>query len=107
VVTEANQARLGAYVLTRGSTVFDGDRPSTGSGGTLRLRSGRAMFYLRGESSVMVRSKSDADSKHVGAELVSGEMVLSSAVDSGAEIVACHAQIRPGRIRPRFCRFGY
>jgi hypothetical protein len=96
VVMEANQARLGAYAVTQGSTVFDGDKLSTGSGGTLRLRSGRAMFYLRGESSLMVRSKSDADSKRVEAELVAGEMVLSSAVDSGAEIAACHAQIRPG-----------
>jgi hypothetical protein len=96
VVLEANHASLGAYAASEGSGVFDGDRLSTGTGGALRLRSGRAMLYLKNESSVIVRKKTEGPEKVLEAELFAGELVLSAAEESGTEILVRNARIRPG-----------
>jgi hypothetical protein len=46
IIVGANGARLGAHSASEGTSVYDGDRLSTETGGALRLRSGTSMLYL-------------------------------------------------------------
>jgi hypothetical protein len=96
VVMEATHASLGSSAVSGGSSVFEGDRISTGTGGSLRVRSGKTMLYLKDESSVVVREKTGSQKRMLEAELLSGEVVLSCAQAAGTEIVAINARIHVG-----------
>jgi hypothetical protein len=95
IVVQADHAKLGSSAASDGTTVYDGDRLSTETGGTLRLRSGGVMLYLADESSVIVRNGASAAAKEFEAELVKGAVVVSAAAGTGAEVVARSARIRP------------
>src|SRR5215831_11056885 len=57
VVVVAYRAQVNASEVSEGSTVYDGDRFSTGTGGVLRLRGVAVTLDLAEESMVFVRSE--------------------------------------------------
>lgn len=94
IVVLAEQARLGSEAATEGTTIYDGDRLSTGAGGSLRLRVGEAIVSLTEQSCVIVHENAGSASKEFEAELVSGTVVLSEMAGTEGEIVASSARIR-------------
>jgi hypothetical protein len=95
VIVQADRASLGTLAATEGTTIFDGDRVSTGDGGSLRMVLGEAMLYLGEQSRVTVRNDGSTAEKHFEAELESGAVVLSTAAGRNGEIVASAARVRP------------
>jgi hypothetical protein len=94
VVTQATHASLGTYGVSAGSSVFDGDKLSTGTGGDLQLRSGKATFYLKEESSALLRRKTGSEGEILEGELFAGELIVSSVEGAATEILACHVRVR-------------
>jgi hypothetical protein len=94
MVVLADQARLGSEAATEGTTIYDGDRLSTGAGGSLRLKVGEAIVNLTEQSCVIVHEDPSRAAKEFEAELVSGAVVLSETAGTAAEIVASSARIR-------------
>jgi hypothetical protein len=88
IVVGASGARLGAHSASEGTSVYDGDRLSTEAGGALRLRSGTSTLYLAEESCVVIHRNLNGTAGDFGAELVSGQAVLSIVAGSASEIVA-------------------
>src|SRR5690348_5863861 len=95
IVVQADHASLDAQAVFEGTTVFDGDRLSTGAGGMLRLGIGEAMLDLKADSSVVVHSNTGNPTKALELELLSGIVVLSEPAESRAEIVASSARVQP------------
>ena len=95
IVVQADHASLDAQAVFEGTTVFDGDRLSTGADGTLRLGIGEALLDLTADSSVVVHSNTGKTEKALELELLSGTAVLSETAESKAEIVASSARVRP------------
>ncbi|MGB7284139.1 MAG: hypothetical protein WBE13_17880 [Candidatus Acidiferrum sp.] len=94
IIAQADHANLGSAAAAEGTTVFDGDRLSTGERGSLRLLLGEAMLYLGEQSSVIVHNDDSRAAKHFAAELVSGAVVLSATDATLGEIVASSARVR-------------
>jgi hypothetical protein len=94
IVVQADHASLGSEAATEGTTIYDGDRLSTGAGGSLRLLVGQASVYLMEQSSVIVHNDASRAAKEFEAELVSGAAVLSVTARTFAEIVAGSARVR-------------
>ena len=95
IVVQAENARLDAQAVFEGTTVFDGDRLSTGADGTLRLGIGEALLDLTANSSVVVHNNTGKAEKVLELELLSGTAVLSETAESAAEIAANSARVRP------------
>ncbi|HXJ05296.1 MAG TPA: hypothetical protein VNH65_09375 [Candidatus Acidoferrum sp.] len=95
IVVQADRASLDAQAVFEGTTVFDGDRLSTGAGGALRLGIGEAMLDLTADSSVVVHSNAGKIAKALEMELLSGTVVLSEPAEGRAKIVASSARVRP------------
>lgn len=95
IVVQADHASLDAQAVFEGTTVFDGDRLSTGADGTLRLGIGEALLDLTANSSVVVHNNTGKTEKALELELSSGTVVLSETAKSRAEIVASSARVRP------------
>jgi|SRR5579872_4859553 len=94
VVVLADGAKLGSQAASEGTTIYDGDRLSTGAEGSLRLLVGEAFVYLPQNSCVTVHKRAGEALQEFEAELVSGTAVLSVAAGSAAEIIASSARIR-------------
>lgn len=94
IVVLADHASLGSETAIEGTTVYDGDRLSTGAGGSLRLLVGQAIVYLTDQSCVMVHKGASGAAKEFETELVSGTVVLSVTAEMDAEIVASAARVR-------------
>jgi hypothetical protein len=95
MVVLAEHARLGSQAANEGTTIYDGDLLSTDADGSLRLMVGEAMVYLPHESSVTLHKGASRAAKEFEAELISGNVVLSVAAGTTAEIVARAAHIQP------------
>ena len=95
IVVLADRASLDSIAASEGTTVFDGDRLSTGAGGRMRLRIGEALLDLTADSSVVVHHNTTRVARDFQAELSSGTVVLSETPGSAAEIVASSAHVRP------------
>jgi hypothetical protein len=95
VIVQADRASLGSQAASEGTTIFDGDRLSTGDGGSLRMVLGEAMLYLGERSSVIVHNAASGAAKQFQAELVSGAVVLSATAAESGQIVASSARVRP------------
>lgn len=93
IVVLADRARLGSLDAAEGTTIYDGDRLSTGAGGSLRLRAGETIVNLTEQSCMMVHASPGSASKKFEAELVSGTVALSETAGTTAEIVASSARI--------------
>ncbi len=93
IVAQADNATLGSQAATEGTTIYDGDRVSTGAGGSLRLLVGGAIVYLMDQSSVIVHNDASQEAKEFEAELVSGSVVLSVTAGTSAEITASSVRI--------------
>ncbi len=95
VIVQAEHASLGSHSASEGTTIFDGDRLSTGDGGSLRMVLGEAMLYLGERSSVIVHNDASGAAKQFQAELVSGAVVLSATAAEIGQIIASSARVRP------------
>lgn len=95
VVAQANRASLGFGAVAEGTTVYDGDRLTTGADGSLQLLVGDAMLYLADQSSAVVRSHPSGAKKEFQAELLSGAAVLSLTAKTAGEILVTSASLRP------------
>jgi hypothetical protein len=95
MVVLADHATLDSEAAAEGTTIYDGDRLSTGAGGSLRLRVGEAIVSLTEQSCVIVHEGAGGAAKEFEAELISGAAVLSETAGTAAEIVASSAHIRP------------
>jgi hypothetical protein len=94
IIAQADHANLGSQAASEGTTIFDGDRLTTGERGSLRLLLGETMLYLGEQSSVIVHNDTSRAAKHFVAELVSGAVVLSATDATLGEIVASSARVR-------------
>jgi hypothetical protein len=95
IVVQAERASLGSEAASEGTTIYDGDRLSTGEGGSLRLSVGETLLSLQDQSIVIVHSGAGGMAKEFEAELVMGTAALSVPAASSAEIVASLARVRP------------
>jgi hypothetical protein len=95
MVVLADHAKLGSLAASEGTTIYDGDRLSTGADGSLQLLVGEAIVNLTDQSCVIVHEDASRAAKEFEAELVSGAVVLSETAGTDAEIVASSARIRP------------
>jgi hypothetical protein len=93
-IVVAEGASLSWGSASEGTSVYDGDRLSTETGGALQLRSGGVTLALGGASSVTVRSNANGAGKEFEAELASGTITLSAAGEAAAEIQALGAHFR-------------
>ena len=94
VVSEANRAHLNTGAASVGATVYDGDRFSTETGGSLLLRGTGATLQLRGESEVNLRSLPNG-AQRIEADLNWGTLAFKSWLPAALEIVADDARIHP------------
>lgn len=95
VIVEADRANLDSQGVANGTTIYDGDRLTTGDGGSLRIAAGESMLYLAAQSGVIVREGTDGATKRLEAELLLGTIEFSTTAGSTAEIVVNAASIRP------------
>jgi hypothetical protein len=93
-VTHAEQAHLGTVEASVGSTIYDGDRLSTGIDGMLRISSRTVTLQLAAESTLTIRQRSRPDGD-ILAELTSGILVLAAAPNASVAVAADEASIRP------------
>lgn len=96
VVLSAENAHVGAGVISSGETIYDGDRLQTPPDGTLRVRLGAGQLFLHQDSEAEVHALANG----FRAQLNSGSVVVSSAEGQGFELVADGATIRPANAQP-------
>jgi hypothetical protein len=95
IVVLSNHAKLGPEAAGEGTTIYDGDRLSTETDGSMRIMVGEAIVYLPEHSCVTLHRGARGVPKEFETDLVSGSVVLSVTAGSAAEIVARAAHIRP------------
>ena len=98
-VTHAERAHLGQVEASVGSTIYDGDRLSTGIGGMLRISSRSVTLQLAAESILTIRQRSRLDGD-ILAELTSGVLVFAAAPNAGVAVAADGASVRPAGTTP-------
>ncbi len=91
IIVTAERAHLGDAAASPGSSVFGGDRVSTGEKGSLQVRTGAARFYLAAMSSATLTS----DGGVTVATLNAGTAIFSTSTANGIELLAATAHIRP------------
>ncbi len=96
VVVSAENAVVGAGVITGGATVYDGDRLLTPERGTLRVRLGAEQLILRSDTDTEVHAIPNGFS----AKLYHGSVLVSSAEGQTFELEADGATIRPANGQP-------
>jgi hypothetical protein len=94
VVTHAERARLGEAAVSVGSTIYDGDRLSTETGGVLRISSSALRLQLEAQSSVILRRAATPED-NIQAELGSGTVIFSTGQTGNIAVLADDALIRP------------
>ncbi len=91
VVVESRRAQLGSGAATPGTTLFDGDRLTTDSEGSLRLRTGNTILYLPRSSGISLRQTPTGPQS----TLFAGTVVVSMATESSFAVSADGALLRP------------
>jgi hypothetical protein len=94
IIVLAEHASSGTQAAIEGTTIYDGDRLSTDTGGSLRLQVGNAFVSLGDQSCVTIHRVTSGAAKELEAELVAGAVVLSVAKGESAEIIASSAHVR-------------
>jgi hypothetical protein len=94
IVIQAERAHIDETAASEGSTIYEGDRLSTESGGLLRVDSPALRLQLDAQSTLTLR-RAAAPQTEIMAELASGTLVFSAAQDSNILVVADDAMIRP------------
>jgi hypothetical protein len=94
VVIHAERAHVGEALASEGSTIYEGDRLSTESGGLMRVNGPALRLQLDAQSTVTLRRTATPEAG-IMAELASGTLVFSAARDSNVLVVADDATIRP------------
>lgn len=94
ILTHAERARIGETVASEGSTVYEGDRLSTESGGLLRVNSPALQLQLDAQSTLTLRQTASPQADVV-AELASGTLVFSVSSNGNFHVAADDATIRP------------
>jgi hypothetical protein len=95
IVAQADHASLGSQAASEGTSIFDGDKLSTGADGSMQVVVGEALLYLADQSSVIVHDESNTATKEFEAELISGMVALSATVRNSGVILASAARVRP------------
>src|SRR5271154_5645064 len=98
LVTQAQDAHLGAAAVAIGTTVYPGDTIATEEGGTVRLKVGGSQFYLLSSSSATLSANSTA----VNAAVARGTVGFSS---NGTDQLAL--EIPEGTVRAANGQPGY
>jgi hypothetical protein len=87
-------AHVGEAAASEGSTIYEGDRLSTESGGVMRIDTHALTLRLSGQSSLVLRRLAGPEGK-IMAELVAGILVFSAARTGNIVVAAHDAMIRP------------
>lgn len=90
VVLLADQAQLSAAGAAAGATIFDGDKLSTESKGSLRVRAGLAQLQLLGGSEATLNQTATG----VNATLTRGTLAVAAPSADAVEMHASEARIR-------------
>lgn len=93
-ITQANAALLGNANASVGTSIYDGDRLSTGAQGIVRIRSREATLVLLQESSLEVHNLTGPPDG-VSVELACGTLAFSAAASAVLAIRASGALVRP------------
>lgn len=96
VILAAKSANIGDGAATVGATVFDGDLLQTDRDGMLRVRFGSSQAALIGGSAALVHQSPEGFS----ANLMQGELILSSDQGQKFSLLADGATIQPGTSAP-------
>jgi hypothetical protein len=96
VILQAERANIGNSTATTGSTVFDGDLLQTDRDGLLRVRFGTSQAALIAGGAAVVHQSPNGFS----ANLMRGEVVLSSGQGQKFSLVADGATIQPSTSQP-------
>jgi hypothetical protein len=94
MVTHAERAHVGEAGASVGSTIYDGDRLSTESGGVLRITSIALTLQLEAGSSVILR-RTAVPEGNVQAELGSGNVIFFTGQAAGITVFANDALVSP------------
>jgi hypothetical protein len=94
MVAHAQRARAGEAAVSAGSTIYEGDRLSTESGGSLRISSPNLTLQLNEQSMLIVQHAASPEGG-IMAELAYGTLVFSAARAGNIVVVADDALIRP------------
>jgi len=94
MISHAERAHVGEAAASQGSTICEGDRLSTESGGLLRIDSPALKLQLDAQSIVTLRRAATSPGNIV-AELASGTLVFSAARTRNIVVVADDAMIGP------------
>jgi hypothetical protein len=95
-VVASDRASVGGAEAAVGTTVFDGDKLSTGDAGSVQLRAGSARFLLSASSLATVQ----ADGGFPEATLLRGSATFSTANAKAFSLNALTAMIRPNSDEP-------
>jgi hypothetical protein len=102
-IIAADQAHVGNAVADVGTTVYTGDRLSTGTNGTVQVRAGAARLLLLSNSAAVVSDNEGAPS----ARLVSGTATFSTGNARAFTLFASKASVRPQTDAPTIGQVTY
>jgi hypothetical protein len=94
VIIHADRAHVGEAVASVGSTIFDGDRLSTESGGMLRITLPAVTLQLGAQSSAAL-SHATGSEGNILVELAAGTLVFSAAPTGSIVVAADEALVHP------------
>src|ERR1700739_2184696 len=94
MITHAERAHVGESAASEGSTIYQGDRLSTESGGLMRISSSGLALQLEAQSTLVLRHPANPEAGTT-AELASGTLVFSAAKAGNIIVMADDALIRP------------
>jgi hypothetical protein len=94
MVTHAEHAHIGVAVASTGSTIYEGDRVSTETAGSVRIGIRAVTLQLDAQSTLVVQRLA-APEDAVLAEVVSGTLIFAAAPTGKIVVAADDASIRP------------
>lgn len=94
MVLHAERAHVGQAELSAGSTIFEGERLSTDTGGILRISLPGLTMQLGGQSAMVISDATGPDGNTL-AELASGSLLFSATPTASMMVVANEAVVRP------------
>ena len=92
MVTHAERAHVGGAAVSAGSTIYEGERLSTESGGSLRISSPNLTLQLNAQSVLIVQRGPQGG---FVAEVAAGTVIFAAARTGNIVVVADDALIRP------------
>ena len=94
VIVNAERAHIGTVAASEGSTIYEGDRLSTDTGGVLRIRGRSVTLQLDAQSSLVVSTMAGADG-NILSDLTSGGLIFSTAAAGNIVVTANAVSISP------------